>query len=197
MHTHAHTTHAHTSPRHEVYGCSFMCDMTRACVIQTDGERLCKGARHPVSGRAFRGTATHCNAQQHIATHCNTLQHTATQVAKDFAKVQDIRFQDVCFVTVQHTATHCNTLQHRRRKTLQRCKTSGIRTCGSWQKVAYGPRVLLPACSRSCLNPKLSTLNPKIWKVEGKPWLTAYVPRGYGVATISRLLKIIRLFCRM
>jgi len=112
-----------------------------------------------------------------LATHCNTLQHTATHCN-----------------TLQHTATHCNTLQHiplvthvigPRKKTLT--KTFGTqspyltaRRGGHERKPPIRPVTTLVA----------TVPNEFVRRVRD------YQLSIYGVATISRLLKIIGLFCK-
>ena len=77
--------------------------------------------------------------------------------------------------TLQHTATHCNTLQH----TATHCNT-------------------LQHTATHCNTPQHSATHSPIQSI----WIRsiyafAFTPQyTYGVAAISRLLKIIGLFCR-
>ena len=71
---------------------------------------------------------------------------------------------------LQHTATHCNTLQH----TATHCNTL--------QHTATH-------CNTLCICDIMLC-------VYMTSWMSRVAPQTYGVATISRLLKIIGLFCK-
>ena len=115
---------------------------------------------------------------QHIATHCITLHHIAThgnrlqQIATDCIRLHHIATH--CN-TLQHIAIHCNTLQHiaTHCNTLQHIATF----CNTLQHIVY------------------CRLNIFLEPVKS-PNLVYYSPY-YGVATVSRLLKNMGLFCRI
>jgi len=114
-----------------------------------------------------QSTATHCNTLQHTATHCTTPRHTAPRCN-----------------TLQNTATHCNTLPF-----LQAASAYIYQ----W-KQAYAFEK----------EPHALEKEPYIWQDlavgasrDGQcSQKRALEKKSYGVATISRLLKIIGLFCR-
>jgi len=116
---------------------------------------------------AIRGAGRH---------HYNTLQHTAAHCNQ---------LQHACS-TLQHTAKHCNTLQHTAThcNTLQHTATNLLSRPG-WFEGEYAAQVFLaPAIDgHKCLCGIMDDL--QIWVV------------NYGVATISRLLRIIGLFGRI
>ena len=122
-------------------------------------------------------TATHCNTLQHTAAHCNTL---------------------------QHTATHCNTLQHTTSFCLERARE---RVC----VIAREPVCVLLSRDRMCTCSVLQCgavccsvlqCGAVCCSVLQRVAVCCSIYRmctsryRYGVATISRLLKIIGLFCR-
>ena len=117
--------------------------------------------------------ATHCNTLQHTATHCNTLQHTATHwntcTTRNMCNTRN---------TLQHTATHCNTLQH----TATHCNTLQI----LW--------TLEYCCPLLCLSPPcyaifVTVMAHSLLGNECNEYCV--LQHMYGVAAISRLLKII------
>jgi len=117
---------------------------------------------------ALQRTATHCNALQCTATHCNALQHTATHCN-----------------TLQHTATHCNTQQ----RTATHCKPPHCSEHRpSWRFRFFFWRFRFFFGGLGFQGIELSSLI-FVGEVSGF--------RVYGVATISRLLQIIGLSCRI
>jgi len=74
--------------------------------MDTHSAPHCTTLHHPVQHCTTRQhTTTHCSTLQPTATHCNTLLHTA-------AHCITLQHTATCCNTLQHTATHCNTLQH-------------------------------------------------------------------------------------
>ena len=128
--------------------------------------------------------ATHYSTMQHTATHCKTLQHTATDMrhtATQFT-MSDLTValssQDNAAVlpaihcnTLQHTATHCNTLQHTATYINLSTQHSSA-ACNTLQHTD-------PNCSTLQNTTVLSTIY------------------CYGVATVSKIDKMIGLFCRI
>ena len=133
-------------------------------------------------------TAPQCTAAvsqhtlQHIATHCNTLQHTATHCN-----------------TRHHTATYCNSLQHTtaQRNLLQHCNIHFTTHC-NWQVCDSRAEAHYGATHCNTLQLRCNTLqhtaNIKYMAIF-KGHCAAV--RCYGVATVSRINKIIGLFCRI
>ena len=113
-------------------------------------------------------TAAYCSILQYSATHCTILHHTATH----------------CNI-LQHTATYCNILQH----TATHC-------------------TILPHTAAHCSMNENGNLQAIVEEEFNKRMLvnivkdyahryTCYILiNRYGVATISRLLKMIGLFCK-
>jgi len=129
---------------------------------------------HEVCLDTLQHTAIHCNTLQHIATHCNTLQLTFEAVPEHEVRVH----------TLQRTATHCNTLQHTEPNFWGCARTRGVRRVDTLQHTATHCNALQHTATHS--NTHL--------------YARAYTEReflNYGVATISRIDKIIRLFCRI
>jgi len=154
-------------------------------------------------------TATRDNTLQHTATHCNTLQHTATHCnagvwnAHNLFGLRAQRYKwltEAHYYPLQHAATH-------RRNTLQHTATQvfGMRTVfldyahysingetseridGKWLSY-HGKSTVL--CCNALAAPQRC--------VCGCTYTHTHMCAGtYGVATISRLLKIIGLFCRI
>jgi len=127
-------------------------------------------------------TATHCNTVPHTSAHCNTLQqHSADQNELEQGRVYGGTKRG------RHGAGVGVAVEGRGGR-----EVGGPKVGGSEQAVVHGACVCAHACMRMCgcvvwlsvcdapdsaLNCKLTTL--------------------YGVATISRLLKITGLFCRI
>ena len=114
----------------------------------------------------------HCNTLQHTATHCNTLQHTATLSPITRLEWRALMWTGIIVQMLQHTATHCNTPQH----TATHCNT----------------------LQHTATLPPITWL---LWRVLMWTWIigSLTLPKirlDYGVATISRLLKMIGLFCK-
>ena len=137
---------------------------------------------------ACNNRATHlqhtCSTLQHNATH---LQHTGTWITarEQVTCVTAIRLQRAC----NTPATHCNTLQH---------------TCNTLQHTgaSVSTRVRV-TCTTAIHSPSLTFLRARA--LFGSPPSSfqtcsnsvKVMHEAYGVATISRLLKITSLFCRI
>jgi len=155
--------------------------------------------------------ATHCTTLQHTATHCSTLQHitphgnTQHHTAPRCNKLQDtathcntlrcsicdqklkrglylLRRHQFSLNTLQHTATHCNILQH---TTMQH----------TWPKAQKRP-----------IFAQKTPISTQHHDYEWMSWCWHQFPLNtttghslirYGVATVSRIDKIIGLFCRI
>jgi len=136
-------------------------------IVKHCNERGCSHATH--SARLVR---PHCNALQHTATHCNTLQHTATHCN-----------------TLQHPAAHCITLPRAARyctTRATRCNEGGTGPVQRTLCVAYGHtathcNTLPPTATQQHIATHLqhTTIRRRLL--------------SYGVATVSRIDKIIGL----
>jgi len=116
-------------------------------------------------------SSSSCNTLQHTAAHCNALQRTATHcnaLQRAATHVQTEHSREHLLVAA---ATHCNALQHNAThcNALQRTATH----CNAPQHTATHCNTLQHMCKPNTLENIL-----------------------HGVATISRLLKIIGLFCK-
>jgi len=128
---------------------------------------------HRVSGinHLRQLTATHYNTLQHPATLCNTLQHTHTTTHSN---------------TLQHTATHSNSHYSSRSHPTtsdQRRRPSMSAHCNTLQH-----------CDTA--TPCIQSKNGSCGKSARSRFLFESLYYTYGVATISRLLKIVGLFCK-
>ena len=157
-------------------------------------------------------TATHCSTLQHTAAHCSTLQHTATHcnrlqhivlrrvwVASNWfhALVLQVNYNTLQYTathsnTLQHTATHCNTLQH----TATHCSTLlSTATLHRFYTVVLQVRCnTLQRTATQCNTLQHTTIHcntPHVVVLKNQ-----HIVLSYGVAKISRLLKIIGLFCK-
>jgi len=120
----------------------------------------------------MKGVNVNRDNRSDAPTHRNTLQHTATHCN-----------------ALQHTATHCNTLTHyttgMKRVNVNRDNRSHNAThCNTLQHTATLPPITW-----------------LLWRVLMWTWIigSLTLPKiqlDYGVATISRLLKMIGLFCK-
>jgi len=128
-------------------------------------------------------TTTHCNTLQrtvthtlqHITTHCNTLQRTTTHALQHTATQQVGRINSV---SLTHTHIHtCNTLQH----TATRCNTRLTHTRLTHTKASL---------------PHTHTLSLSHTHTPDERIMPRMSTSRYGVVTISRLIKIIGLFCK-
>jgi len=121
-------------------------------------------------------SAIHCNVLQHTAAHYNTLQHTVLHYNTLFTlhntapHCTTLHHTAPLCNTPQHTATHNNTLQHVPTQSVGHSHwRGGILLASQWV----------------------------VW-ISRAQWvfrLSQTQRFSYGVATISRLLKIIGLFC--
>ena len=108
---------------------------------------------------------------QHSTTHCNTLQHTATH-CNILVKTR----YDLFLFRLQHTATHCNTLQHT------------ATHCNILVKTRYNLFLFRLQHTATHCNTLQHTATLRVATV---PFLS------YGVATVSRIDRIIGLFCKI
>jgi len=132
-------------------------------------------------------TTLHCNTLHYAATHCNTLQHTTLRCN-----------------TLQHTATHYTTLQHTAlprmtmQATLELTKKCQFFHQGQGQRwPLFGPLQVFPfflslalSFSLACSLSSSLSLSLRFAPIS----LARALSRAHE---IRRLLKIIRLFCRM
>ena len=118
---------------------------------------------------------THTHTHTHTQTHTHTHTHTLTPVKNGSHVNKWSSSSRSSSTTLQHTATHCNTLQH----TATHCNTlqHTVTHCNThtYSAVIHCDTYTHSASSRSS---------------------SSVIFSGYGVATISRLLKIIGLFCK-
>ena len=116
----------------------------------------------------LKHTTTHCDTPQHTAAQCNTLKHTATHC-------NTLQHTATHRTAPQHNATHSNTPQHTatHRNTPQH-------TASVIHVVITGHRhvFVTATVNKQCSSPFSSTVN-----------------KCYGVASVSRIDKIIGLFC--
>jgi len=118
-------------------------------------------------------TATHCNTLRHTAIHCNVLQHTAIHCDTLQYTATHCKYTATHCSALQYTAAHCETLRH----TATHCDTlrhTAIH-CDTLQRTATHCNALQHTATHC------NTL----------------LLRWVWVATISRLLKILGLFCRI
>jgi len=114
-------------------------------------------------------TAPYCNALQRTATHCNALYRTAPHCNAPHCTATHCNI-------LQHTATHCNTLQ----RTATHCITL--------QHTEHIVRIGSSLCETIRYPESLRVLIDR-------ETVAVHRLSRYGVATISRLLKIVGLFC--
>ena len=173
----------------------------------------CKHRCSAAHCNTLQHTATHCNTLQHTAIHCNTLRYTAIHTASHYHTqpyacsktittvwwpwllyytTRPVRVS-VCLMTLYSIATHCNTLQHTAThcNTLQHTATH----CNTLKQLVYASQ--LSAQLRQTAK-HWNTLQHTASHATDCQTLqhTATGWHCYGVATISRLLKIIGLFWR-
>jgi len=116
------------------------------------------------------------------ATHCTTLQHTAPRCN-----------------TLQNTTIHCNTLQHTSGDkwwVVLQCVAVCCIVFHQWRQGGTTDQALWVATHCNTLQhttPRCNTLHHTAVHCNS----LRYTATHYGVATISRLLKIIGLFCRI
>ena len=127
---------------------------------------------------------THCNILQirttlhHTAPHCTTLHHTAPHCTTLLNATRCFGLRVTSDILLQHTATHCNTRRHTAThcNTLQHTALLNATRC-------FGSRVA--SRQTRCCNSLQLTAHP-----------SRHSMCYYGVATISRMLKNIGLFCK-
>jgi len=159
-------------------------------------------------------TATHCNKLQHTATNCNKLQQCVA-VCCFVVTLRASGWHDIeCHCntthcnTLQHTATHCNTLQHRCFPWKHLCDmTSHVATTKHTDAVCCS----VLQCVAVCCNVKPVASISVTWypmSLQHKTHCNTLLQcvavfyrfgdRRRGVwANVSRLLRIIGLFCRI
>ena len=133
-------------------------------------------------------TATHCNTLQHTATHCNTLQHTTTHC-------NTLQHTATHCNTLQHTATHCNTLQWATHDIAQvfMCDVGWLWLVGSFK--LYVSFAGFRLFYRALLQKRPILLRSLL--IVATPYRVRFsCAISCGVATTTRLLKIIGLFCK-
>ena len=144
-------------------------------------------------------TTTHCNTLQYSAVHCNTccnshILDTSPSCLALLCRLWYQRKRD----TLQHTATHCNTRRccgacwyERERDTLQHTATQGAAAALAILQVSFiGLSFIGLSYTPFWRTSRISVdVDPR-----GIP---QEIECRYGVATISRLLKIIGLFFRI
>ena len=153
--------------------------------------------------RSAHNITTHCSSLQHTATHCNTLQHTATHGD-----------------TLQHTATH-SSIWLRISKTKSSSVSCDVTDCNKWQvhqalaccsvllcvAVCCGVLQCVAVCCSvlQCVAACCSVLQCVAVRCSAEQWKRCRVLQyvalllhlfGYGVASMSRLLKIKGSFCK-
>jgi len=168
-------------------------------------------------------TATHCNTLQHTATHCNTLQHTTTICNALQHSAHGLRSDTATHCnTLQHTATHYNNVQHTARPCtwtpdVNRAKFDLFDVCFNNPRCSSTGECLAARKQTVCLTTDTDSniahnvcRHKPVWPPD---WrfsflftflfiflfiflFTIVCSFHYGVATISRLLRIIGLFCK-
>jgi len=141
-------------------------------------------------------TATHCSTLQHTATHCNTLQHTARRC------------------NMQHTATHCNIPQRTAPTHVSFVSFAPPFPCvfvrvmwvplHLWFCVCVTTPPTIPLSQpRDCLSLSSSFSSSGrcsllyLRALSNAGFVRKRANGRYGVATVSRIDKVIRLFCRI
>ena len=150
---------------------------------------------------ALHHTATHCNTLQRAASQCNTLQHTAPYAAAYCSThcmswmrggcLQYVHILQTYWISaLQHNVTHCNTLQHNADflhqmqcvfKMSTYCRRTESAHCNALHRTATHCNTL-PHTATHCNTLQIYCMRCSL--------------STYGVLTISRLLKIIGLFCK-
>ena len=149
-------------------------------------------------------TATHCNTLQHTETHCKTLRHTAThcntlhQTAPDCTRLDHtatLQHTATQSNTLHHTATHCTTLQHTAThcNTLQHTATHPFDTSSRKRRRTPTYDTNLCVVSSQVVVKWHDAIATRLRRGKGHQ-LTSQ--RCYGVASVSRIDKIIGLFCK-
>jgi len=151
-------------------------------------------------------TATHCNTQPHPATHCNTLQHTCntecssrmwccTRTTMHTWYSQKAALYSIYYVKWLYSRLVRIHWVHRGRGTTTRSCNSDGRTntathCNTLQHTATHCNTLATHLQHTCIATHLQhRVGCPLWR-----WIAWYY--WYGVATISRLLKIVGLFAK-
>jgi len=170
---------------------------------------------------SLQHTVAHCNALQHTATHCNTLQHILRMQSSEL-KTQILTATHR--TTPQHTATHRNTPQHTatHRNTpqctaTQHCNTTlqhtedAEGTTKARTKIFFGKKILQSQLASQTIHHdcKADLFLPGFFFFvcgQSIQWQQCFLFHtcpvksacfsDYGVATCSRLLKMIGLFCK-
>ena len=170
---------------------------------------------------ALQHTATHCNTPQHTATHCHTLQHAATHCNSDVLYpsyiIRYVFHLDIFYLSVysEHIGMYTPTilvgpwkyiiryafhldilLPH-----IQRGVMEWIRLVGSSKlQVSFAE---YPLCYRALLQKRPVILRSLL--IKATPYQlnrapthprTKNEPDTYGLALVSRIDKIIGLFCK-
>jgi len=148
-------------------------------------------------------TATHCITLQHTATHCSTLQHAATHLQHTATYCS----------TLQHTAAHCNTLQHTATKCNAEDDSNTACSVGKLLISEFSAVVVFVSqfrtysfrwrthSQKSALSSSSTVNSVESWKHIAqntflKIWRTTIPLTILLVASVSRLLKMIGLFCK-
>jgi len=118
---------------------------------------------------------------QHTATHCNTLQHTASH---------DVGQCVFCPITITHYKTHYNTLQH----VATHCNTLHHTMLGNAYFVPHYNNALQHVATRC--KPLQHTATQGVGRCAFQPAAVKTSVGSYGVASISRRLKMVGLFCK-
>ena len=160
---------------------TFTCDVTHSYVTWLNIYVCHSYVRHC---NRLQQTATDCNRLHQTATHCTTLHHAATHCT-----------------TLHHTAPHCTTLHH----TATHCNTD-YRDCAIYSLLDVLSNILhkiLGLFYKRALETRLYS-SIHVWyhwvrvkcDMTHSHVLSNAIHVWHGVATISKLLKNIGLFCK-
>ena len=142
-------------------------------------------------------TATYCKIRQHTATHCNTLQHTASHCNTWLIETRQSR-PNSHYNILQLTVTHCNTLQ--RTATNVYTHTASLNMYQYyWPPVTYRKASPVNTCISILLAVTICTSVLLAAKYQYSYIYISIILAliDYGVATVSRIDKIIGLFGRI
>jgi len=171
--------------------CSMVQCGAACCSVVQYGAEWCSVLRSTMHTRQH--TAPYCTTLHHAATHCNALQCTATHCN-----------------TLQHTAKVQNLSQTCQKRLVYTLRLILLDDIYARRDLYSNPPPLSPYTRAHARTHRLSAkkwkkscriydqnVKKEMYTMYDKYYLTIYISEEtYGVATISRLLEIIGLFCK-
>ena len=149
----------------------------------------------------------HVNTLQHTAARCNTLQHTHCNILQYTCHISALSLHmyvnvDKHFNTLQHTVARCNTLQHTHCNTHTATHTLQHTHCNTHCNTHAATHCNTHTATHTLQHTHCNTHTAThyvccsvkcFWSLHMNVSVEVIC---YGVATISRLLIIIGLFCK-